>query len=713
VVVFGAIGAAASGTTSCTPGYPTGISASTSVLYALVTGRCSIADTAVAAPSGWSLIGALEDGTGTYGTDTGTRRVSWFKKDTVTGSESGTVTFAYGAGANTSTISGTILRLDKTVGTTVTEQFASGADNANGTSFSAITGSLEWATNDLLCIGVAQNIDSGTQSAVNISASGVTFGTLSNRVSVAVTNGADHRRILDTVQVTSGGTTSAATYSYTISAAGSGPVGLILVRETGTPVTVGLNGEGITSGSGEVEPPPSRGQALAFAQETIATIGLTLALVGSAITASTGTVIGSGESGGEVTLSGQGIASASGSLVQSASVPAVGSEVTSAAGSVVQSHTLPALTGEVLTTGTGTVTASGNSVTVNITGAEFDAVPGSVSSGDTLITGNAATSATGSTALGVDIPLTGSEMASATGTISPEQDAVDTYIASASGQAGASADVALTGSEVASTAGDVAPSGDAEFVLTGQASTVSAGSVVFDKQFQLVGEAITAFQGAFGAPGFAALSGAQIDISAGFVFLDNDRTFALTGQSVSVLEGAAVTSYLAFVTGQVLTLTQQAEFGPRVVALSGQQIGAVAGDIHAPGRSGQTPAGKPRRRKKTEVEIDGQIYHVETKEDAARLLETAKQAAEELAALAIERASKAERRPTRKVLADARKALQVPVIDADEDLQSEVEALQQEIADIYTQALQTVEIAALMRKAEIEEDDEDVLLLLS
>jgi hypothetical protein len=145
-------------------------------------------------------------------------------------------------------------------------------------------------------------------------------------------------------------------------------------------------------------------------------------------------------------------------------------------------------------------------------------------------------------------------------------------------------------------------------------------------------------------------------------------------------------------------------------------VGVAGGEIvlNAVVSTGPVPAGKPkRRRKKTEVEIDGQIYHVETKEDATRLLETAKQAAEELAALAIERASKAERRPTRKVLADARKALQVPVIDADEDLQSEVEALQQEIADIYTQALQTVEIAALMRKAEIEEDDEDVLLLLS
>jgi hypothetical protein len=712
MVVFGAIGAAASGTTSCTPGYPTGISASTSVLYALVTGRCSVADTAVATPSGWSLVGALEGGTGTYGTDTGTRRVSWFKKDTVTGSESGTVSFGYGTGANTSTISATILRLDKTAGFTVTEQFASGVDNANGTAFSAITGSLEWATDDLLCIGVAQNIDSGTQSAVNISASGVTFGTLSNRVSVAVTNGADHRRILDTVQVTSGGTTSAATYSYTISAAGSGPVGLILVREAGTPVTVGLNGEGITSGSGAVEPPPSRGQAMTLAQETIATLGLTLALVGSAITASTGTVIGSGESNGEVTLSGQEIASSAGSVVPSSQTPAVGSEVTSAGGSVVQSHTLPALTGEALTTGAGTVSASGNSVTVNITGAEFDAVAGNVNSGETLISGVASTFATGSPTLDNSLALTGSEIASSAGLVFPEQDAVDTYIGSSSGVVGPSASIALTGSEVTSAAGDVSTTADAELPLVGEAFTASAGSVGIDKQFPLTGGAVATSQGAFGAPGFASLSGAQIASTAGFVFLDNDRTFALTGQSVSVLDGSAVTSYLAFVTGQALTLTQQQEFGPRVVALSGQRINVEAGEL-VPPRLGVVPAGKSKRRKKTEVEIDGKVYSVQTKEAATALLEETRKEAQATAALAIERASKAERRPTRKVLADAKKALQVPVIDADEELQSDVEKLTQEIAEMFQNALQTVEIAALMRKAEIEEDDEDVLLLIS
>jgi hypothetical protein len=176
--------------------------------------------------------------------------------------------------------------------------------------------------------------------------------------------------------------------------------------------------------------------------------------------------------------------------------------------------------------------------------------------------------------------------------------------------------------------------------------------------------------------------------------------------STGALDATETDLDTAAITGDVIV------FGSMAATESGSDS-ADFRNVEVPG-TGPTPAGKSkRRRKKTEVEIDGEVFTVETKEQATRLLEEARAEAERIAALTVERAAKAERRPTRKVLADARKALQVPVIDADEDLQSEVEALQQEIADIYTQALQTVEIAALMRKAEIEEDDEDVLLLLS
>jgi hypothetical protein len=176
--------------------------------------------------------------------------------------------------------------------------------------------------------------------------------------------------------------------------------------------------------------------------------------------------------------------------------------------------------------------------------------------------------------------------------------------------------------------------------------------------------------------------------------------------STGALDATETDLDTAAITGDVIV------FGSMAATESGSDS-ADFRNIEVPG-TGPTPAGKSkRRRKKTQVEIDGEIFTVNSKEEATQLLEAAKQEAEKVAALAVDRASKATRRPARKVLADAKKALQVPVIDADEDLRSEVDKLREEITQMFQNALQTVEIAALMRKAEIEEDDEDVLLLIS
>ena len=91
----------------------------------------------------------------------------------------------------------------------------------------------------------------------------------------------------------------------------------------------------------------------------------------------------------------------------------------------------------------------------------------------------------------------------------------------------------------------------------------------------------------------------------------------------------------------------------------------------------------------------------------------AKEAAEEKAKVAIERATKARNRPTRKVMADARKALELPAISAP-DLGGYAEEISRQIEDIYQSAIQTIEVAALLRKRELEEeDDEDILLLIA
>jgi lysophospholipase L1-like esterase len=233
-VTWGAVGTGASGTTSANPSYPTGIAASTSKLIAVCTGRSDTATTAFSAPSGWTSQGQFEGGTGTYAADTGTRRVGFFTKDVVNGSETGsTGAFTFGTGSTNSTLRVTIHRVEVPTGYTLDLSFVSGADTTNGTGFSAVASSSQsYAPNDLLMIAVAQNIDTGTQSAQSITASGITFGTRTNRASTAVTNGFDHRHIVDTVPVSSGTGTTAPTYAYTISASGSGPVGFLRMRAT-------------------------------------------------------------------------------------------------------------------------------------------------------------------------------------------------------------------------------------------------------------------------------------------------------------------------------------------------------------------------------------------------------------------------------------------------------------------------------------------------
>lgn len=120
----------------------------------------------------------------------------------------------------------------------------------------------------------------------------------------------------------------------------------------------------------------------------------------------------------------------------------------------------------------------------------------------------------------------------------------------------------------------------------------------------------------------------------------------------------------------------------------------------AAGRSG---------RRRLKLEIDGKLIDVRSKEEALAVLERIKAEAEETAAQVVERAIKATRRRPSKILADARKALQPPEIEAPQ-YQDAVDAVMAEIADLYKQTLQTVEIEALMKKAQAEKEDEEVIL---
>lgn len=159
------------------------------------------------------------------------------------------------------------------------------------------------------------------------------------------------------------------------------------------------------------------------------------------------------------------------------------------------------------------------------------------------------------------------------------------------------------------------------------------------------------------------------------------------------------------------------------------EAGYAEGDGGA--TTGQTPAGrgsKTKTRRKV-VEIDGQTFPVNSDAEAAELFRQLREAAEQKAQEAIERASKASQRPKRKVLADVRKSLQLPKIDAP-DYEGIADRAVAEIKDLYASTINAVEIGALLRnmehrrqaeiaaaeaariQAELDDDEEAAALLL-
>jgi hypothetical protein len=127
----------------------------------------------------------------------------------------------------------------------------------------------------------------------------------------------------------------------------------------------------------------------------------------------------------------------------------------------------------------------------------------------------------------------------------------------------------------------------------------------------------------------------------------------------------------------------------------------------------QQGAGKSKRKRARVVEIDGVDHIVNSAQEAQALLDQAQAQAEETAALAVERASKTSpKKPLGKVMREARKTLAVPEIHAPAEFKSMLDAMLYNVQQRYSEAAQTIEIAALLRKAQQnEQDDEDILMM--
>ena len=122
-----------------------------------------------------------------------------------------------------------------------------------------------------------------------------------------------------------------------------------------------------------------------------------------------------------------------------------------------------------------------------------------------------------------------------------------------------------------------------------------------------------------------------------------------------------------------------------------------------------------RQRKPVVVEVDGQEIVVETVEEAEALAEKVRADAQQLAEQALQRAAAVQRRPRRKVLQDARKALALPSIEVDGKslIANLLRSVISDVRSLFESTIRDIEIGALMRqRQQLEEDDEDVLMLL-
>ena len=244
-----AVSYSASGGTSVAPAYPSGLAAG-DVIVMFVGQKPSTANGGtVTTPTGWTLQDSLT-GAGGYGTtlgaDTGNTNLYVYTKDTVTGSETGTLSVTLGTNGvcwafmiRVPVGNGTVSygSADGQRTTTPTSPMSIALTNgASATNFQAGDLAL-WA----MCIPT--DVTTPSQfSAESITATGATFGTAVEFNEPDSTTGNDIGGYSAYASVTSGSSTTAPTVTATLAGTLTnvrGPVVLLRVRETAPP-TQGL-----------------------------------------------------------------------------------------------------------------------------------------------------------------------------------------------------------------------------------------------------------------------------------------------------------------------------------------------------------------------------------------------------------------------------------------------------------------------------------------
>lgn len=219
---------ASAGNANITPAIPAGAVAGDIMLCFV---GCKEFGSVQTMPAGWTLIGFATDGTVASDVDVGSMRVTAFYK-VHTGSETNPTV----SGNNNQAVGGVIIVFQKDAN--LFWDFpvgAGGGDNTAGTGFS-VTASTNFGitTNDMVVGYAAIRSDAGTQSAIGITATGVTFGTFTesptndlvntNRDQMAMSGGY--------LLATAGTSTAAPVYASTLAASHTGSAFMIRLRES-------------------------------------------------------------------------------------------------------------------------------------------------------------------------------------------------------------------------------------------------------------------------------------------------------------------------------------------------------------------------------------------------------------------------------------------------------------------------------------------------
>ncbi|MCI3277532.1 hypothetical protein [Streptomyces cylindrosporus] len=203
-------------------------------LFVVASGHTN--DSIPSTPSGWTRAGTFSGGGGTFGSNAGPRRLTFFTRVLV-GSDANPTT-AIPTGSTGSVIAGRIFTFTRTAGTGWRWAVSFGEDTSSGTGFSAATSTaLTFKAGDFTWISYSIGNGADSLTAEAITATGVAFGGVTERSDNAVATGNGLTVTSASCVVSTGSSTAQApTVSATLATASVGVAGVLRLREASSDV---------------------------------------------------------------------------------------------------------------------------------------------------------------------------------------------------------------------------------------------------------------------------------------------------------------------------------------------------------------------------------------------------------------------------------------------------------------------------------------------